>query len=278
LPDDALTIVSAATVSLEAYAAAFTEAFQGYAHPVSLDAAALSRRVRLEQYDLENSLLALDGGRAVGVAALAVRGERGWVAGLAVVPGRRGGGLGRVLLSALLARARACGLRRLSLDVLAANAVARRLYETAGMSVTRDLLILERPAGHAGAARRRGAAPGEAPACELLSHFARLHAERPAWQREPATLLAANLRGIYVGARSRPRAYALLVHNRDGYTYLSDLAAADGAQAEAVCAALDRVPGALRVVNEPERSPFVAPLLGHGFAEVLRQHEMSVEL
>jgi ribosomal protein S18 acetylase RimI-like enzyme len=282
LTDDTLTIVSAASVSLEAYAAAFTESFQDYHHPVALDAAALARRVRLEQYDLENSLLALDGGEAVGVAALAVRGERGWVAGLAVVPGRRGRGLGRALTSAVVARARGCGLRLLSLDVLAVNHSARRLYERSGMSVARDLLVFERPADYAacgggGAARRP--ALGEAPAAELLEgHFARLHSARPAWQREPSSLLAANLRGLHLGPRRRPRAYSLVVHNRDGNTYLADLAAADAAQADALCAALSAVPGPLRVVNEPEQSLFVAALRAHGFKEVLRQHEMVMEL
>lgn len=278
MPDDALTIVSAATVSLEAYAAAFTSAFRGYHHPVSHNAATLALRVRLEQYDLENSLLGLDRGDVVGVAALAVRGPRGWVAGLAVVPEQRGRGRGRELMSALLGRARGAGLRRLSLEVLTPNSAARRLYEGAGMRVTRDLLVMERPAAWAPDAGRRPAALREAPAGELLSHFARLHAEPPAWQRELSSLLAADLRGLYVGGRKRPRAYALTGRGRDGSTYVSDLAAADAAQAEAMCAALDGVPGALRIVNEPELSPFVAPLLGHGFTEVVRQHEMSVEL
>jgi ribosomal protein S18 acetylase RimI-like enzyme len=271
---DALTIVSAATVSLEAYAAAFTEAFQGYFHPVALDVAALARRVRLEQHDLVNSLLALDGGAAVGVAALAVRGEKGWVAGFGIVPRERGRGRGRELMAALTERARAAGLRRLSLEVMTVNASARRLYERAGMTVTRDLLVLERPADRAVGA----ATPKEAPAGELLRHFDRLHPEPPAWQRDLPCLLAADLRGFYVGGRTRPRAYALAAHARDGNTYLSDLAAADAAQAEAMCAALGRVPGALRVVNEPERSPFAAPLRAHGFAETIRQHEMTMEL
>jgi len=280
LPKDALTIVSAATVSLEAYAAAFTEAFRGYYHPVARDAASLARRVRHEHYDLSNSLLALDGGEVVGVAALAARGARGWCAGLAVVPAQRGRGRGRELMSALLGRARRAGLRRLSLEVMAVNTSARRLYEWAGMSVTRDLLVMERPAGHAGAGAgaRGGRAAGEAPADELLAHFARLHPEPPAWQREPASLLAADLRGLYLGARARPRAYALVGYGREGSAHLFDLGAADAAQAEAMCAALGRLPGALRVVNEPERSPFAAPLLRHGFAEIIRQHEMTMEL
>lgn len=278
MPKDALKIVSAATVSLEAYAEAFTDAFRGYYHPISHDASTLARRVRLEHYDLENSLLALDGGEVAGIAALAVRGSRGWCAGLGVVPGQRGRGRGRELMSALLERARAAGLRRLTLEVMAVNTPARRLYEWAGMSVTRDLLVLERPAGYVGSGARRARAPREAPAEELLAHFARLHTEPPAWQRELASLLAAELRGLYVGARARPRAYALVGAGRDGNTYISDLAAADAEGAEAMCAALERVPGALRVVNEPERSPFVAPLQAHGFSDVIRQHEMTMEL
>lgn len=278
MTDEGLSIVSAASVSLEAYAAAFTSAFQGYYHPVSHDAMTLAQRVRFEHYDLANSLLALDGGEVAGIAALAVRGGRGWCAGLAVVPERRGRGLGRELFSALTARARASGLRRLSLEVLAVNVAARRLYESAGMRVTRDLLVFERRDKRAADSAPHASAPREAPAGELLTHFARLHPEPPAWQRELASLLAADLRGLYVGGRGRPRAYALLGYGRDGNTYVSDLAAADARDARALCAVLDAAPGPLRITNEPERSHFAAPLLEHGFAEVARQHEMTVEL
>jgi len=276
LTEDGVRFVSAASVSLEAFAAAFTSAFEGYPVDISVDATWLARRARYEQHDLVNSLVALDGAEAVGMAVLAARGTRGWVGGFGVVPARRGRGLGRRLMSELVERARAAGLRRLSLEVLAGNTAAIRLYEQAGMRVTRDLLVMERPAEWAAAPR--GAVPQEAPAAELLEHFTRLHPEPPAWQREPAALLAANLLGLYLGARSRPRAYALVRHTSEGDTFLSDLAAADARQARAMCAALALPGRALRVQNEPERSPYVAPLLEHGFAEVLRQHEMTMEL
>ena len=276
MSDDRLKIVSAASVSLEAYAAAFTNAFRGYPFPLELDVSALAQRVRVEQHDLENSLVAFDGAEAVGVAGLAVRGGRGRVAGMAVAPGFRGRGLGRRLMSALVERARAAGLRRLTLEVLKGNTAAVRLYEWAGMKVTRDLLILERASNHAAAA---GApAPEEAPAEELLRHFWRLHAEPPAWQRELPSLLAADLRGLRLGGRRRPGAYALLAYGREGRAHLYDLAAEDARAAEAMCAALEHLPGPLVVTNEPERSPFVAPLLARGFSEKARQHEMTVEL
>ena len=279
MTEDGVRFVSAASLSLEAYAAAINSSFEGYPVQIAFTAPMLARRVRFEQQDLESSVVALDGDEAVGMAGLAVRGARGWVSGFGVVPAWRRRGLGRRLMSALLERARAYGLRQLSLDVLAENKAAIRLYEGAGMRVTRDLLVLDRAADYEPPAASRRGGLKEAPAAELLRHYWRLHAEPPAWQRELPTLLAADLRGLYVGGRRRPRAYALLGYGRaDGNTYLSDLAAADADAAGEMCAALGRVPGFIRAINEPERSPFAAALLGHGFREVMRQHEMLLEL
>jgi len=327
LSDDRLRFVPAASVSLEEYAAGFTASFVGYHFNLTLDAARLARKIRVEQHDLQHSLIAYEGDELVGVAALAIRGEAGWVGGFGVVPRRRGRGLGRLLMAALLGQARACRLRRLTLEVLAQNAAARRLYEGAGMRVTRDLLILARAAASGEEAGAVGGDPSrveesdssntdslnadssnsgrsksdssgrsesssgwlksdsstsdslkEAAPAELLSHFARLHAEPPAWQRDVPSLLTGRARGFYLGERARPRAYALTSESLDGNTYISDLAAADAASARELSAALGRVACVLRVVNEPEHSPFVGLLLAHGFAETERQHEMTLEL
>lgn len=55
---------------------------------------------------------------------------------IAVVPNRRGHGIGDALLRALLERARADGYRRLSLCVDRANDDARRVYERHGFRTT----------------------------------------------------------------------------------------------------------------------------------------------
>jgi ribosomal protein S18 acetylase RimI-like enzyme len=57
------------------------------------------------------------------------------VRGLAVHPARRGEGIGRGLVDAAVAEARARGARRLTLRVLHPNAAARALYEAAGFVV-----------------------------------------------------------------------------------------------------------------------------------------------
>ncbi|HEX7957012.1 MAG TPA: hypothetical protein VF508_08725, partial [Pyrinomonadaceae bacterium] len=119
----------------------------------------------------------------------------------------------------------------------------------------------------------------EADAAALLAHFARLHAARPQWGRDlPSLLVKGGMRGLYLGDAARPSAYALLTDSADGFTYLSDLAAADATRARRLCAALAVFEVPLKVVNEPERGLFTAPLLEQGFAEFERQNEMLMEL
>ena len=281
-----LEYVPASAVSLREFAAALNLSFSGYQFPISLDVASYARRARIEHHDFHHSLLARDSdGRAAGVAVLAIRGSAGWVGGFGVVPERRGRGLGHEMMSALLERARSYGLERLSLEVLAGNDAARKIYERAGMRVSRDLLLVERTkiwntaTSGGGAAARAEVSAREAAPGELLRHFARLHAEPPAWQRDlPALLVAHRPRGLCLGAPEQPEAYALVSQSVDGNTYVIDLAAADPAGAAALCAALPNMPGPLKVVNEPARGLFDEALAAHGFKEVARQHEMVLDL
>jgi GNAT superfamily N-acetyltransferase len=267
-------------VSLEAYAAAFTEGFRGYHRTLESDAAEMARRGRIYNHDLRHSLIAYDGDEVAGVAVLSIRGERGWCGGFGVAPAFRRRGVGRALMSALLDSARAAGVRHLSLEVSEHNPTARRLYERAGLRVTRDLLIVERAAGVEHEPRELEGGPlEEAAPSELLPHFARLHGVAPAWQRDLPTALAGLSSGLRLGPRESPRAYALVSAGADGGAHVTDLAAETAGDARELTAALARrVAGSLRVLNEPEGSLFVAPLLENGFVETERQHEMWVEL
>ena len=277
---DRLRIISAASVTLEELAAAFTAAFSGYFYPMTLTAEQLSRRVRFEHLDILRSLLAYDDdvGELVGMAMLGVRQETGWVGGFGMTETYRGRGWARELMTALIAEARGLALGQLKLEVLTQNVAAIRLYERAGMKIARDLLIFERqedaPSPSQNVAPLKEAAPSE-----LLQHFRRLHLKPAAWQRDLSALLVMDgLRGLYLGARARPDAYALLRSWPGGLTYIVDLAAAGKEEADALCAALAHVAGRLRIINEPEGSHFCAALASHNFVQTERQHEMVMNL
>jgi ribosomal protein S18 acetylase RimI-like enzyme len=92
-------------------------------------------------------LIARRGGRAIGYAALCFgfsiefRGRDAFVDEIYLAPEARGAGLGRALLRALEAEARACGVRQLHLEVEQHNEAARRLYLQEGFGANgRELL------------------------------------------------------------------------------------------------------------------------------------------
>ena len=89
----------------------------------------------------ENTLVAVLEGRPAGLVAivaptpLASNRHVLEICLLAVEPARRGQGIGRALVEAAIAEARARGARRLTLRVLETNSRARLLYEAAGFEV-----------------------------------------------------------------------------------------------------------------------------------------------
>jgi ribosomal protein S18 acetylase RimI-like enzyme len=274
---ESLNIVSAASVSVEEFAVAFNKGFEDYFYPMSLNGATLSQRICREQINPYLSLLAYSGEEFFGMAMLGTRGSAGWIGGFGIAKRFRGQGRAHELMNAIIEQARNAGLQTLQLEVLAQNTAGIRLYERAGMSVMRDLIILERKSGAMSAQQAASLAEG-APE-SLLEHFARLHKEKAAWQRDLATLLVFdNQRGFYLGPSDRPDAYALLSERPNGIIYITDVAAADDNHAQALCEALASTPAEFRILNEPEGSLLLAPLFAHGFCERTRQREMIMEL
>ena len=83
--------------------------------------------------DLSKSRVAPD----AGLANLAIRGDRGWIGGIAVVPEQRRHGIGRALMEAVLELAPPTVL----LEVIEANEPAIKLYESLGFVKTRVLEV-----------------------------------------------------------------------------------------------------------------------------------------
>ena len=111
----------------------FTRGYEGYFVPMHVDEPTLRSMVDMWDIDLSKSRVAPD----AGLANLAIRGDRGWIGGIAVLPGERRNGVGRALMEAVLELAPPTVL----LEVIEANEPAIKLYESLGFEKTRVLEV-----------------------------------------------------------------------------------------------------------------------------------------
>jgi ribosomal protein S18 acetylase RimI-like enzyme len=259
-----VTHVAASTLDRGRLAELFTAGYEGYPVPVRLDEAALDFMVDASSIDLARSRVALRGDEPVGVAFLAVRGDRGWIGGLAVVPSARRHGVGRALMDDVLAEAWAAGLREVSLEVLAGNERAFRLYETLGFAQTRMLEVWSW-GGEAPASRAR-------PADIAQSHeWIRAHRTAPEpWQRDDPSLVRMSPTHAF-----RTDGGAVLVRSGNGRASVLQIAA-DTVDDAADLLAAARELGVVHLVNLPEGDPASAALARLGGALDLRQHELAL--
>jgi len=133
------TFPSVLDFGLEASAQVFTSGFSDYFVPIASSPAILAGMARADSVDLAASRVALRDGQPVAAALIARRGWTSRLAGMAVVPGARHGGVGRALMNQLLAEARARGERTMVLEVIEQNAPAVKLYESCGFAKIRRL-------------------------------------------------------------------------------------------------------------------------------------------
>jgi ribosomal protein S18 acetylase RimI-like enzyme len=128
-----MNVVRASELARSELAKLFTRGYEGYFVPINVDEAAIAYIVDAWDIDLDRS-------RAIpgrGVCFLGVRGERGWIGGLGVVPEARREGVGRVLMEDVLTVAPA----EVTLEVIEQNEPAIRLYEQLGFERTRLLEV-----------------------------------------------------------------------------------------------------------------------------------------
>ena len=250
-------------------ASSFNAGYEGYAFPMNLDAATFSRYANLWDYDLGRSRVALADGAAVGIAVLAIRGSRGWIGGMGVAAGSRGTGVGRGLLEAVLAEAKAARLTNVSLEVLEGNDVAIRLYRSIGFEQTRMLEVwtLDAPA------RDSTAATADVTAAHEV--IRRVRTDPEPWQRDDETV--AHL----VDAATELRAFAIgddaaAIVQRGAGVSLVQLGARDPAPAGDLIAAARVGAPSLSFVNVPEGSATSTAFAALGGRLTVRQHEMAL--
>jgi GNAT superfamily N-acetyltransferase len=263
-----------AAAGWRAAADAFTHVYEGYLLPLRMDEAALRAHAATGDLRLERSPLWLDAdGAPLALAALGVRGERGWVGGFGVARRRRREGIGERLGEQLVEDARAAGLARLQLEVLVGNHGAAWLYGRLGFTPTRELILLERPASEP----VRGG--GGAYQLDAGLAIASLPDADACWQRErPALAAMAGLRALVVRGSGAVRG-GLLYREHGGAIGVAHVFGEAGAAAELTAALAATYPGrAFALLNEPDGSDARAGLLAAGWRESGRQLEMALAL
>ncbi len=273
---ETIAFTPASALSLEALADLFTRSFEAYFYPGVTTPQVLARRVVTENIDLLRSAVLLADGEPAGVALLARRAQQAWCGGLGVVMDRRGRGMARQLTAEMIRQAREGGARTLTLEVLTRNSAALRVYEAAGMAITRRLLVLawrldaeQPPEGPT-----LGAADPEA---LVMGHFAAFHPARAAWQRAPAALLSQpDLRGLTLHQGGALAAYALVTG--DDALRLIDLGARDEPSARQLILGLQACASSITSINEPADSALTPAFLRAGFVVADEQHELRLEL
>jgi ribosomal protein S18 acetylase RimI-like enzyme len=131
--------------SLAELADLFNRGYEGYFVPMHVDEPTL--KYMAEAWDIDPARSRVAPGE--GLCNLAIRGDRGWIGGIGVVPEARRKGVGRALMEAVLELAPPTVL----LEVIVQNEPAIRLYESLGFERTRVLEVWrveapEAPAKH----------------------------------------------------------------------------------------------------------------------------------
>ncbi|MBD0349343.1 MAG: GNAT family N-acetyltransferase [Thermoleophilia bacterium] len=257
---------AASSFPLDEVAALFAAAYEEYVVPFHVDEAQLRFMIETFDLDLDASRVALIDSEPVGLANLAIRGERGWIGGIGVVAAARRRGIGETLMRAVHEQARERGLREIWLEVIEQNEAAFRLYERLAYRVVRwvELGLYDgEPLGDG--VREVGAEQAQARIRELRT-------EREPWQRTDETLAHYDdLRGLEAEGGA-----ALFRVVSEGRAALLQLAG-DEATARALLGAMRRH-GVVALFNVPRGHPALAALRALGGRVTLRQREMVLSV
>jgi len=230
----------------------FTRGYQEYLVPMQMDATSFETVVDRWDIDLGRSRVAFDGDDAVGFANLAIRGDRGWIGGIGVIPSARRRGVGRALMEAVLAEAPP----HVTLEVIEQNDRARTLYEQLGF-VRRRLLEVWSLAAEVSAGEVRDTEPLPLGQDDLP------------WQRADESMPPGCERIEVDGG-------AALFRITGGTVGIGQLAARDAAVARELLAAARMRGDRLTYVNVPEDDPASDALRELGGTLDLRQFEMEL--
>lgn len=283
---DLVSIHPVSEVSSDDFVWALNAAYADYFVPIRLTRQSFADLVAYESIRLEVSAAALYGRRIVGMGLLAVRGQRGWIGGMGVLPEFRRRGIARRIMLYLLDQARRLGLSTVQLEVITQNMAAYLLYCSLGFQTARRLVILSCEKCALDRLPERTAPSVSIEKCDprtLLEHLPELPAPRRPWQREPESLKTGleRLNGLAAFSEAEHRLMGgYLSTGGLGQVGLLDLTAVSSEVAAGLLRALFRqfLPARFYYQNVGDDDPLLPVLLSAGFLETLSQYEMFLPL
>lgn len=197
--------VPASRYSFEELAEIYNAARVDYIVPMPMNARRMEEYVHNYNIDLEISLVAVDGDDSLpnGICMFGVRGERGWITRLGVIPERRRRRTGEFLMQQIIAAAYQRQMRLIQLEVIKGNEPAYRLFQKLGFEDIRELIIIRRPPGRLKPEQQLSAdilvEPIDSTIVSLLDH----RESNASWVEETSSLInSGDIRGLRVTLES----------------------------------------------------------------------------
>ncbi len=281
-----IRILPAADLPRRSFIEALNAAYADYHVPINMTRRSFEALVARESIRLEFSAAAVFGRRVVGTGMLGVRGRRGWIGGMGVLPRLRRRGIGRRMMHYLIDQANQLGLERLQLEVITENEGAYALYEPLGFKRRRKLLIIERPPGYVHGTPT-ATSPGlhiEAqPPEQLFERLPCLPTVPRSWQCEVESLRPAidQIDGLAAIDEANGQVAGVCLYSGDAYRIgLAELVATCPEVGDALLAYVIGLYPLARMscINLPEDDPMLPVYMAAGFGETLAQYEMHLSL
>lgn len=136
---DSITVRAVPTSDLEKVIQALNDSFSLYNVPLNFGGGKLEEMIYLFDIDPDYSIISLEEGEIIGVVLTGKRGDIAHIGPMGVIQRRQGAGLGKILMKAALKHISRLGAAKVTLEVIADNHRASRLYENCGFIKTRIL-------------------------------------------------------------------------------------------------------------------------------------------
>ncbi len=273
--------VSASHYDFKELAEIYNQTRIDYIVPMPMNARRMQDYVHNYDIRLDLSIVALnDVGAEAGIGMLGIRGERGWITRLGVIPNNRGLRLGQFLMEEMIEKAQDVGATQIQLEVIVGNDPARGLFEKLGFKATRKLLIIRRPPGKISPDAScdnvdvRGMATGEIP------YYLEMREQGASWVEETSSLLnAGKLKGLIVDMPNGETGWAVF---QSSPFQLSHFVLSESSE-NTIRALLYHIHKQhamqdTKIENVPETHPTWAIFQQMGYMEVFARTEMTLQL